>query len=252
MAVNKARIAHRFAAAAGSYEQHADAQKQIHQHLLSLLLERGTAFGKILEIGCGTGLLTRLLAEHVRAEHWVANDLSAGCLETLRQRMPSEIRCRYLCGDAETLDFGSGYDVVVSASAVQWFEDKERFVRRCARMLDSDGLLLFNTFSENNLCEIKSLTGVGLDYPDAAQWRRWLGADFNVQELSEYTVCLNFADPLDVLKHLKLTGVTAAGSMVWTRQRLAAFRENYRARFAAADGGVSLTYRPLYISAVRK
>ena len=61
-----------------------------------------------------------------------------------------------------------------------------------------------------------------------------------------------YQHPLEVLRHLKYTGVTANASSVWTRGKQERFCRDYQERFPSADGGVTLTYRPLYILVVKR
>jgi len=75
-------------------------------------------------------------------------------------------------------------------------------------------------------------------------------SDFLYEE--EGNIALTFQHPLEVLRHLKYTGVTANASRVWTRGKQERFCRDYQERFPSADGGVTLTYRPLYILVVKR
>ena len=115
------------------------------------------------------------------------------------------------------------------------------------------GLLLFSTFVPGNLYEIKELTGKGLVYPTSDTLVGWLStADFNLLHQEEDPIVLTFKTPLDVLRHLKATGVTATGNGCWTKGRQESFCRQYAEQFATTDGQVTLTYRPLYILATKK
>ncbi len=168
MMPDKQRIAARFAAATPHYDRHAKAQKIIHGELDKwLALYAPERVGQILEIGCGTGLFSRLLAQRFPQAKLVLNDLDAACAPDWPDNRPSETEYRF--GDAEAIDLGSGYDIIASASALQWLAQPDAFIQRTAQMLVSDGLLLFNTFTPDNLHPIRTLTGSGLYYPTAAQ-----------------------------------------------------------------------------------
>lgn len=115
------------------------------------------------------------------------------------------------------------------------------------------GLLLFSTFVPGNLYEIKELTGKGLVYPTSDTLVGWLStAGFNLLHYEEETIVLTFKTPLDVLRHLKATGVTATGNGRWTRGRQESFCRHYSEQFTTTTGQVTLTYRPLYILAIKK
>lgn len=73
--VDKQKIAHYFAKAQHSYEQSATVQHRINQQLIALLAQQSQPVKCLLEIGCGTGHLTRLLLENHPIERGVLNDL---------------------------------------------------------------------------------------------------------------------------------------------------------------------------------
>ena len=126
-------------------------------------------------------------------------------------------------------------------------KDLPRFLHKLSSTLSPGGILAFNTFTPHNLHEIKELTGEGLTYPTAGQLREWLSTYFRIVHEEEGNIALTFQHPLEVLRHLKYTGVTANASSVWTRGKQERFCRDYQERFPSADGGVTLTYRPLYI-----
>lgn len=69
---------------------------------------------------------------------------------------------------------------------------------------------------------------------------------FDVELVQEECHMIEFDSPLEVLQHLKKTGVNVSGNQtIWTKGRVDAFSKDYNARFAI-DGKVALTYHPLY------
>ncbi|HDR1333346.1 TPA: malonyl-ACP O-methyltransferase BioC [Pasteurella multocida] len=245
--IDKGRIKQRFSAAVSNYDQQARAQQQIHQRLLSLLsyIDR-QAFQRALEIGCGTGGLTKQLMSQLQVEHWELNDL-CDMREHLQSVLPQPFH--FHCGDAEQLPFPQQYDLIASASVVQWFEDKAGFIARCKVRLKKHGFLLFSTFTPNNLTQIKHLTGVGLTYPRLEDWQKWLVPEFEILALEHEEIVLHFDDPLAVLKHLKQTGVTATQQQGWTKGQLHAFCQQYQQHYRNAQHKVELTYTPMYVLA---
>jgi SAM-dependent methyltransferase len=73
-----------------------------HPFLLRQLPQR---LGEVLEVGCGTGEFTRLLAE--RCERVVAVDLSPRMIETARARSKDHPNVEYLVADAASWEFPS-------------------------------------------------------------------------------------------------------------------------------------------------
>lgn len=250
--IEKERIKCRFKKAQDTYDAHAEAQRRICARLIDLLSQFSPShFRRVLEIGCGSGTFTRLLQQRRAVDEWVLNDLCDSWEPAIRALFPT---CppHLLTGDAEALPFPGKFDLIASASAFQWMKDLPRFIHKLSGHLSPRGLLAFNTFTAENLWEIKSITGEGLTYPPASRLKEWLSADFHILHEEEQAIPLTFPDPIDVLRHLKYTGVTANASGPWTRGRQEAFRQEYRERFASPDHQVTLTYHPLYIIAIKK
>lgn len=254
--IEKSLVRRRFTRALASYDRQAVAQQHICRRLVSLAAGRLASLisPRVLEVGCGTGGFTReLLAAFrhagVSPAEWVANDLTALCPPSLSALLSELPATYYLSGDAEQTEFPGTYDLVASASALQWFASPETFVRRAVRMLRPGGLLLFNTFGQRNLKEVKALTGKGLAYPSAEEVKGWLPPSVEARIETE-VLTLRFPTPLDVLRHLKQTGVTATSTDSWTRGRLQQFSRDYIARYGN-EREVTITYQPIYVLAVK-
>lgn len=288
--MDKERIAKRFSSAIDSYEIEAAEQKRIAGRVFGLLCdaldrEKSTGSLSIAEIGCGTGFLSRLIHRHLIMESsgstLLLNDLCAGVGDLFE----GWERCRFVPGDAEEVFGGDerhrcqerdadgytqAFDIIVSTSVIQWFEDPVRFLADCREHLKEGGILAVSSFAPDTFREIRALTGYGLNYLRAEEYAEKLGDSFRVIAAEEETSVLSFASPMDVLRHMKATGVTGVpaaeraaiagtgidtvpervrrgGDFRWTKGRLADFEEEYRRRFPSSDGGVTLTYQPVYL-----
>lgn len=246
------RIITRFSRALDSYDLHADAQQQICRKLTGILSRyTDIHFQRALEIGCGTGGFTRLLKESCVIDEWYLNDICDGCREKVASLFPGQSPL-FIAGNAEEIDFPGRFDLIASASAFQWMKEPVQFLHKQAGMLSPNGTLLFNTFAPGNLTEIKQLTGKGLTYPSGELLTEWLEEDFHLIHLREEEIILTFDTPFDVLRHLKHTGVTATGDGTWTRGKQTDFCRDYQELFHTNNNQVTLTYRPLYVLAVKK
>ena len=149
--------------------------------------------------------------------------------------------------DAETLRFPAGQHLIVSCSAVQWFERPERFLSGCRELLTTGGYLAFSTFGPQNVREVASLTSETLPYRSLEELRRTLSGVYQIVYSREEILHFTFPLPLDVLKHLQATGVTGLRSRKWTKGQLEDFCQRYHRQYAAQDGTVPLTYHPIYM-----
>ena len=239
---SKHKIARRFARALPVYEHHAAAQMRIAQKLAADVQSLRRDYDCVLEIGCGSGVYTRLLQAALQAESWHINDLCPECADNVTADV-------FLAGDIETLPLTASYDLITSASAFQWLADPDALLRKLNACLKENGLLAFNTFDVDNLHQIKSLTGAGLHYPTAAYWAALLQQNgFELIRSEAETITLWFDDAREVLAHLKYTGVTATAQQHWTRARLHDFAQAYRERYQQ-NGRLPLSYTPLYFIA---
>ena len=245
-------IKRRFSKAAETYDQNAQAQHQICERLVEILTHYTDAqFNRILEIGCGSGGFTRLLKQECHVGEWILNDLCSSWHEQILRYFPA-IQPEFLVGDAEKMEFPGRFDLIASASTLQWMKDLPLFFKKIAAALSPEGTFIFNTFIPGNLSEIRAITGIGLHYPNTEQITKWLAKDFQVIHAESAPISLRFKHPLDILRHLKYTGVTATYSSGWTREKQTLFCLEYEKRFKTEDGRLSLSYLPLYILAKKR
>lgn len=248
-------IARRFTKAIGTYPQEARVQQQIAAKMTRLLEQHlpQRPYRQVVEFGCGTGIYSRLLLRSLQPEHLLLNDICDGmrdcCHDLLSHR---EHAVSFLPGDAEQMTFPQDTELITSCSALQWFEHPETFFRRCNDVLSKQGYFAFSTFGQENMKEIRTLTGQGLSYRSLAELETSLRSLYDIVHSEEETVSLPFDTPMQVLYHLKQTGVTGTANAAWTRGKLNLFCSEYKRLFPADDGRVSLTYHPIYIIAKKK
>ena len=164
----------------------------------------------VLELGCGSGMLSSLLQNRFQR--------IIGYLMICAMCRPNWLKnCRnplIFIAAMPNISFLQQFDLIASASAVQWFHQPDAFIAHCKTGLKTNGLLAVATFGEDNLKEVRQITNIGLNYPTLSQWQTWLAKDFELLWCEDFKVILDFDTPLDVLKHLKYTGVTATNQKI--------------------------------------
>lgn len=100
----------------------------------------------VLEIACGTGILTRRLRDRVSPEaRLVATDLNPAMLAVAQNKFDPKENVIFREADASALPFADGsFDAVVCQFGVMFFPDKEAAMRETHRVLSSGGVFLFN------------------------------------------------------------------------------------------------------------
>ncbi len=256
----KEKVGKRFHRALSTYDRQAIAQKAIARHLNDFPGGVPIPPEKVLEIGPGTGIFTRLFADRFHPERIDYIDLyplpeynvaevesyfSADAEDWVAEKarnLKSYSSISNLEGKDRVTDSRHNntlYDAVISASALQWFANPEAFFRNVADILRPGGFLLCSTFLPGNLAEMQSANPYGLIYRSAEELEKLIKKYFLFAKLEEEELIIDFDSPLDTLRHLKDTGV---GGGLDTGHSPRKLLESIPLR---------LTYRPLYIYAVK-
>jgi ubiquinone/menaquinone biosynthesis C-methylase UbiE len=101
---------------------------------------RRSAAGRVLDVGCGTGLLTSRIAERLAPPATIGCDFSGGMLRQAARHAPS---IPWVRGNALRLPFrDASFGAVVSTEAFHWFPDQEAALSEFFRVLEPKGRLL--------------------------------------------------------------------------------------------------------------
>jgi len=141
----KQRISDAFGAAADQYDAHAGPQR-FAAALVAELAHRQMPIGvtRILEVGCGTGLLTRDIQARWPAADLVVTDLSPAMVA--RAGRGAMVAGTFLAMDGEAPPFeGPWFDLILSSLSFQWFDDLTASCDRLVRLLRPGGSLIFST-----------------------------------------------------------------------------------------------------------
>ncbi|PHJ38216.1 hypothetical protein P378_10315 [Desulforamulus profundi] len=83
--IEKEQIRKNFCRGASTYDQYAKVQKKMAQELSNKITAVGKEFREILEIGCGTGFLTELLAREFPRANILALDISPRMIKVAKK-----------------------------------------------------------------------------------------------------------------------------------------------------------------------
>ena len=258
--INKQNVNRHFSKAAAEYDRYACVQKKMAQRLIQKIqLERPPQH--ILEIGCGTGCLTRELAERFPDAEITATDLSENMLLTAAQNLAQYPQIHYATADGERLAGPARYDLVISNAVFQWFLDCPQALRGIQQVLRPKGHLCYATFGPHTFCELKQAFQTayaaneqtdnwhsGPEFYPAKRWLQWLeNAGFSASLEEEYYQEY-FPTVRKFLHSVKKTGANNASSAVSTkisRKIMLDMLEAYHDLFQE-NGQVQATYHALY------
>jgi len=96
---------------------------------------------RVLDVGCGTGVVTRLAAERVGLVGNVAGlDVTSGMLAVARSQTPPDISIDWYEASAESMPLpDEAFDVVLCQMALQFIPNKLAALREMRRVLDRGG-----------------------------------------------------------------------------------------------------------------
>lgn len=242
--VDKCLLQQRFASAIGSYNQHALVQKQMAKELRHLAQKYlNMEQDQLMEIGCGTGLLTQEIIQHFSIKSYVGNDLVESLEGDLRKLTAGKVGSfAFWGGDAEQLALPSCVSSIWSGATVQWMADLPRFLAKMNRLLSTDGFLVVSSFGPQNYVEIKQTAALGIPYRSADELQKLAAACFDLVAFEEWQQTLHFSSPLEVLRHMQSTGVNGLSKQAWTPQKYRQYAERYQC--LKTEAGYPLTYHP--------
>ncbi len=253
----KRAVRQKFSRAAATYDQYAVVQKKLGRHLIEAA---EISAEQILEIGCGTGNFTALLARRYPRAAITALDFSREMLDTAHLKLRSFPEIKLTCADGETFlaeGAPAGYDLIASNGALQWFMDPRRAFADMARLLRPNGHLLCAVFGPASLRElgeaIAHVFGTADSLPSTAfttrpALERCLAGLFPTTRIDELLIPHRYASLRDLLVHIKKSGTTgwqAAGPLIFTRSRLARLDK----WFIDNHGGCLVTYQVFIVRA---
>jgi len=159
MTINKAQVQKNFSQNAITYDQYAVVQKEMARELFLKIKSTGRNFRKILEIGCGTGFLTELLASEYPLAQITAIDIAPEMIVVAREKLAIFPNINYIEADGEKLkgdniSVDRSFDLIVSNVVFQWFTDYAAAFIQYHSFLEPTGYLIYSTLGAGTFKEL--------------------------------------------------------------------------------------------------
>ena len=220
-----------------------------------------TSPGHVLEIGCGSGLLTAFLLAALGDAHIEAIDISRPMITEAHRRAPASARLKWRVADF--MDFSSErkYDLIVSASALHWIYPIESVFERIHRLLAPDGRFISALMVDGTLRELREARlRVSPGKPPRGSLPRSADvleaaarAGFEIVACRENRLVETFDSSAAFLQAIHKLGVTGGdvskSHSPLTRREITRLTRDYDARYRDRDGRVVATYVVLYMHA---
>ena len=222
---------------ADDYAKHSSSQYKWAQELIPKLKLSGSE--ALLDIGCGDGKITAVLAKSLPDGCVVGIDSSEDMVTLAQHAFPSDAypNLSFQRMDARALTFQEKFDRVFSNAALHWIKDHKSVLHGVHRSLKSGGRLLFQMGGKGNAQDILAvLDEVFLE----DRWRKFFkgfGFPYGFYTPEEYTTWLVEAklkpERAELLqKDMKLQG--KAGLAGWIRTTWLPYTERLPAEFRDA------------------
>lgn len=257
---DKAGLRRNFRRRAATYEQYAQVQRAMAGELLRLAEASVKAAARLLEVGCGTGTLTREL-RRLNPRAWLlAVDLDPEILRHARATLAGDEGVAWLAMDAEHLCRGD-FDLIIANSVFQWFSRPQATLARYHQMLRPGGLLAFSAMGPATFRELGQAwrqavpapeagppVPVAARFPDGQKWLAMLRqAGFQEVRLTRELKVVSYPSVLDFLRAIQGTGAVSPRPRALTPRRLRRLLTVYQELFG--NGVIPATYELLYLTA---
>ena len=251
-------ICARFAAAARTYHDESNLQRTVASKLAASIMPL-EQIDCVLEIGCGTGLLTELLRRDFPDAAIHAVDIARPMIDLAKDRI-GEYRMNWHVADARQLCLDRDFPLIISSSALHWMTPVSDTIKRLAGMLEPGGNLVSALMVKGTLGELHAARTclfptktAPVCLPGAEQVLEALAAaELEVEHSRQEVLRERYDSAHGFLRSLNRQGVTGtadSGCKLLNRTELRKLIEYYEQRFAAPGGGVFATYRVLYLRA---
>src|SRR5438477_12142165 len=168
---------------------------------------------EILSVGCGPGVILRAVTQVDSSIKSTGIDVNEGRLQQAREKNRENSRVRFVCGDAQSMEFRSNsFDLVYCRMLLQYLKEKERAVSEMARVCkpagtvllqDLDGQLLWHYPEDPSVQRtlervVEALSATGFD-PFVGRKLFWLARNAGLTNIDVKVECYHLfageADP---------------------------------------------------------
>ncbi len=241
MQTNYKQIKRQFEKSMNSYDKNAIVQDLMASKLIIELTKISNEFETILELGSGTGLTTKRIAKNISFKNFYGNDLIEKSKIYVQKIIPN---ANFLCGNALKIKPPRKADLIISNAMFQWFDNLDKAINTLKLTLNQNGILAFSTFTPANFKELTELTGLTLKYKTEDEIKEILTQQgFEILYCESFYEEVKFNTPLELLAHMKNTGVNSLSDSTWSVKKIKDFCDKFSKKYPQTK----LTYSPLII-----
>ena len=253
-------VAQRFSRAAHTYERGASLHRHVAARLMETLPEPdeiGT--GRILEVGCGSGVLTEPIRSRYPEASLCVLDVAEGMVAAVRERWGTDPRMEFVVSDIRMFSSPRPFELIVSSSALHWATPLDQTLVHLKRQLSTGGkccaaLMIDGTLGELHTLRRRVAPGkipAGRLPTEEEVLVAAVSAGFNIMGSEKECIQTRYHSADDFLSTIRAQGLTGGAvsmaSAPLSRTELKRLRRDYDVTFRDQADGVYASFVVLYI-----
>lgn len=208
-------IAATFGKVSTQYGQKAQLQQYAAQQLATKMARLPMPENpRVLELGCGSGLLSHYLVKHRPKGTFLFTDASQAMVLASQEQLtanPTHSKRWFAVMNGEQPAVAPGFDLIAAGLTWQWFEDPCNSIKRITDLLNPGGWLALSTLGEKTFqewrttCALANLPCGAMTHPSRADWEQsWPPGGQGL--LEEENLTLTHSSALEFLQSLHAIG----------------------------------------------
>lgn len=254
----KKKIASCFGSAASYYDKQAELQQQVADRLIASLQPWRDILpgGPIIELGSGTGFVTKGLAELYSEREIEVTDLSDEMVAYSRSKFKQYDNLSFRNLDAETIPVDEPhYSMTISGFTAQWFKDPAKTLAQWLEVTKPGGLLLASFPGNESFpqwkakCEELGLPFTANPLPDVEEMVVKMSLGPAQVDYYEDTITQTFESARYFFKHLKNIGAAAQlKGRSLTAKELSLLIDHWD---SSTNGAIEIDYHVVFLAVKR-
>jgi trans-aconitate methyltransferase len=150
---------------------------------------------RILDLGCGDGILTQQLSQLVPEGYVLGIDSSKGMIETAKELESANLSFRLL--SINDIDFKDEFDLIFSNATLHWIIDHRNLLNRTYKALRKQGIIRFNFAGDGNCSAFFSVIKLVMAHSEYKDYFRTFEWPWYMPRLVDYRLLIDSCDFLE-------------------------------------------------------
>lgn len=192
-----------------TYDSHNHVQRYVNEILINLLLKVENKFPITIDLGCGTGAATKILAKKIIYHHFYAIDVAELLLAHAEKKLKTLDIKTHLSSFDHILFTNEYFHLAFANMSLQWSVDIENTIQYIHSRLANNGMLAFSIPLTNTFHELKNHFSINSFHTFDFIKKLLLKYNFSIMHAESHEKIESFDSTLDALKSIKQVGANA-------------------------------------------